>query len=148
MGVWVYMLFALLGVAGRIVGQLLGVRWNTGSSRRELRTSALVDAWQRLAPAAGGSGADVRRALSDIQLFGTPVQVELAARVACSPDDLEGEGRTVRELLESLRAEVRAEMRLGSVQTPLAYPTTDLDRRRAFPRLVGRERDGRLLLAR
>jgi hypothetical protein len=130
MGAWVYMFFGLLGVVGRILGQLLGVRWNVRSSRRELRTSALVNAWQRLARATSRPGADLRRALADVQLFGTPVQVELAARAVRSLNEVDGERSALGELLESLRVEVRAEMGLGSVRTPFTCPT-GLPRRRA-----------------
>jgi hypothetical protein len=122
MGALMYLLLGLLAVLGRIVGQMLGVRWNLRSSRRELRTSALVDAWQRLARGTSRPSADVIRALADIQLVGTPAQVELAASAVRSLNEPADEAPWVDELLEALRVEVRADLGLGRARTPLAFP--------------------------
>jgi hypothetical protein len=128
MGALLYLSLGLLAVLGRIVGQILGARWTLRGSRRELRTSTLVDAWRRLARAKGLPSADLRRALNDIQLVGTPAQVELAAIAARSLNEPAGEAPSVQELLEALRAEVRAEMGLGRPQTPLAFQRMVVDR--------------------
>jgi hypothetical protein len=128
MGALLYLFFGLLAFLGRIVGQMLGARWNLRDSRRELRTSTLVDAWRRLARATSRPSADFQRALADIQLVGTSAQVELAARAARSLNELAGEAPSVQELLEALRVEVRAEMSLGRPRTPLALQLMGVDR--------------------
>jgi hypothetical protein len=132
MSALLYVFFGLLAVLGRIFGQMLGARGFLQNSRRELRTSALVDAWRRLARATSRPNADFQRALADIQLVGTPAQVELAASAARSLNELPGEAPSVRELLEALRVEVRDQMGLGRARSPLAFP------------LVGVSRDGAL----
>ena len=126
MGALWYLCFGLLAVLGRMVGQLLGVRWSLQNSRSELRTNALVDAWRRLARATGGPGPELRQALADVQLVGTPAQVELAARAARAVNELGSDAPSVRELLEALRIELRTEMGLGSARAPLALPVTGL----------------------
>jgi hypothetical protein len=131
MGALMYLLLGLLAVLGRIVGQMLGVRWNLRSSRRELRTSALVDAWQRLARGTSRPSADVLRALADVQLVGTPAQVELAASAMRSLNEPAGEAPWVDELLEALRVEVRADLGLGRARTPLAFSPMGVHRERA-----------------
>jgi hypothetical protein len=117
-----YLFFGLLAVLGRIVGQMLAARWSLRGSRRELRSSAVVDAWRRLARATGRPSADFLRALADIQLVGTPAQVELAASAGRALSALPAEAPSVLELLEALRAEVRSEMGLGRAPTPLVFP--------------------------
>src|SRR6266852_5266756 len=105
MGALLYLFFGLLAILGRIVAQMLGIRWNSRNSRRELRTSALVDAWRRLARVTNRPSADFQQALADIQLVGTPAQVELAASAVRSLNERAGEAPSVQELLEALRVE-------------------------------------------
>jgi hypothetical protein len=140
MGALLYLFIGLLAVLGRIVGQMLGARWNLRDSRLELRTSTLVDAWRRLAGAASRPSADLQRALADIQLVGTPALVELAARAARSLSELAGETPSVQELLEALRAEVRAEMGLGRPRTPLAFQPMGADRDTGLARATAERR--------
>jgi hypothetical protein len=130
-----YLFFGLLAVLGRIVGQMLAARWSLRGSRRELRSSAVVDAWRRLARATGRPSADFLRALADIQLVGTPAQVELAASAARALSALPAEAPSVLELLEALRAEVRGEMGLGRAPTPLAFPRRGVDPESGLARL-------------
>jgi hypothetical protein len=130
MGAVLYLFVGLLAVLGRIVGQMLGVRWNERNSRRDLRMSALVDAWRRLARVTSLPSADFQQALADIQLVGTPAQVELATSAMRPPNELAGEA-SVHELLEALRVELRAEMGLDCARTPLAFPLIGVDRRHA-----------------
>ena len=50
MGALLYVFFGLIAVIGRMVGQLLAVRWTLPEiAGGQLRTSTLLDAWRRLA---------------------------------------------------------------------------------------------------
>jgi hypothetical protein len=122
MGALIYLLRGVLAVLGRIVGQVLGARGDIDNKRRELRVHALVDAWRNLERAVNHPGPDEMRAmeqsLADIQLFGTPVQAEHAARVARSMNEGDADA-SVDELLEALRVDLRKEMRLGPAQSRL-----------------------------
>src|ERR1700733_8568121 len=83
-----YLLHTLFAVLGRLFGQTIGGRREVDARRRELRVQFLVDAWRNLARAghqhAHDDGAALRQALADVQLFGTPAQVDQAAAVARS----------------------------------------------------------------
>jgi hypothetical protein len=140
MGALLYLFLGLLAVLGRIVGQMLSVRWALSNSRRELRSSTLVDAWQRLARMTSGPDADFQRALADIQLVGTPAQAELAASAVRSSNELASEAPSVQELLEALRVEVREEMGLGRARSPLAVALTGVSRDSGFARAPAERR--------
>src|SRR6185312_15343785 len=105
----------VLAVLGRLLGQLVGVRWDLDHKRREVRVQFLVEAWRRIERAAnraGQAGAEEARgleqALADLQLFGTPAQADQAARVARSIGTTGG-ASAIDELLEDLRVELRDE---------------------------------------
>jgi hypothetical protein len=123
MGAITYLLRGVLALLGTIVGRLLGARGDIDNKRRELRVHALLDAWRNVERAVNRCGAEALRgledALADIQLFGTPSQAEHAARVARSLNDGQAETGCLDELLEALRLDLRKEMRLGRVESPL-----------------------------
>ena len=103
-----------------------------GNRRSELRTSTLVDAWRRLARVTSRPSGDFQQALADIQLVGSPRQIELAASAMRSLNALAGDAPSVQELLETLRVELRAEMGLSGAQTPLAFPPMGINGLRAY----------------
>lgn len=103
--------------------------------RRDLRTQYLLDAFRRL-EGAGNRSEPTREdekalesSVADIQLLGSPEQVQLARQFAL---DFARDGRaSLDPLLESLRAELRKELGLG----PLDHSIT-------FLRIVRRTRHG------
>jgi hypothetical protein len=117
-----YLLRGLLAVAGAILGRVFGVRSESENRRRELRVNVLVEAWRNIERAAMRAGAEemrgLERALADIQLFGTPAQVEHAASVARSMNERRRTKGQVGDLLEALRLELRTELRLGRTDSP------------------------------
>jgi hypothetical protein len=123
MGAITYLLRGMLAVLGTIVGRLLGARGDIDNKRRELRMHVLVEAWRNVERAVNRPEAEATRglehALADLQLFGTPSQAEHAARVARAMNEGEAKPASVDDLLETLRLDLRKEMRLGPAGSPL-----------------------------
>jgi hypothetical protein len=136
MGALVYLLRGVLALVGGIVSRMLGARRENDNRRREIRVNALVEAWRAIERAAIRLGpAELRgleQALAEVQLFGTPSQVEQAARVAQSMSERDDEPAQIENLLEALRGDLREEMRLGRAEVPIVY----LRRREATGGLV------------
>ena len=120
-----YLLRGVLAVLGRLFGQALNGRRELDNKRRELRVQFLVDAWRSIERAANRAGREEARgleqALADLQLFGTPAQADQAARVARSMGDRGRESTALDDLLETLRLDLREEMRLGRTSARLVY---------------------------
>lgn len=147
MSTWLYLLCGLIAFLGRLLGQALGARKDFANRNRQYRLERLVDAWRSIELAASGPGQEaLEGALRDIQLFGTPSQVESAARVVHALDDGSDAAPMLVGLLETLRSELRLEMRLSRQVTPLAVthrsaPATTARRQRARISMVrGRPR--------
>jgi hypothetical protein len=125
MGALVYLLRGVLGLIGGIVSRMLGARRENDNRRREMRVSALIDAWRAIERAAVRLGPDELRglehALAEVQLFGTPSQVEQAAEVARAMSDRDDEAARLENLLEALRGDLREEMRLGRAEGRIVY---------------------------
>lgn len=93
------------------------------NQRRELIAHFLIDAYRRLERCAlrtvGSDPHDMEPAIADIQLFGSPRQVELAQNFAVQ---LANTGSAdLDELLISLREDLRRELRLEPVPRPIKY---------------------------
>jgi hypothetical protein len=151
MGALIYLLRGVLTVLGRIAGQLLGARGDVDNKRRELRVQVLVGAWRAIERAMSHPDpeetGDLDLALADIQLFGTPLQAEHAARVARSMNEGNAETTCVDELLEGLRVDLRKEMRLGPAASRLVRLRGSGAVQCAAPasaRRVGERRGGRV----
>jgi hypothetical protein len=130
MGAWLYMICALLAVLGRIFGQFLVARRDLDNKNRQLRTDLLVDAWRSIELAANRTDQEamrgLERALGAIQLLGTPSQVERASRVAYAMAAGSHNPPVFVDLLEVLRGDLRREMRLSALATPLGPLLEDL----------------------
>jgi hypothetical protein len=125
MSAFLYLLQGVLAVFGRLAGHILGARRDLDGKRRELRVQFLVDAWRNVERAANRPGRRETRALehalADIQLFGTASEADQAARVARSMNGSGNDPTALDDLLEALRVDLRAEMRLGSANGRLVY---------------------------
>ncbi|THF56245.1 preprotein translocase subunit YajC [Pseudothauera rhizosphaerae] len=88
------------------------------------RLKSLVAAYRSLAgsftPAAAEHGAQIEETLADIVLFGSLDQVELAARAATALK--RDEAVDYQPLVESLRADLRAQLGLEPIPPRLALP--------------------------
>jgi hypothetical protein len=124
MNAWLYLICVLVAVLGRIVGQSLGAKKELANRRRQYRLERLADAWRSIQLAASAVTEASRRglhgALRDVQLFGTPSQVNEAARVVQALDAGDDVALVLVDLLEALRAELRREMHLSGEVIPLA----------------------------
>jgi hypothetical protein len=132
MGALLNLLHGLLVVIGRIFGQVLSGKREHDNRRRDLRVPFLVEAWRCIERAANRGGPDEMRgleqAIADVQLFGTPSQAEQAASVARSMNAIEMKTSATQmkaavldDLLESLRVDLRDEMRLGRANSRLVH---------------------------
>jgi hypothetical protein len=126
MGACLYMICAaVLAVLGRIFGQFLAARKELDNRNRQLRMDLLVDAWRSIELAANRTDQEamsgLERALGDIQLLGTPSQVERASRVAYAMAGGSHNPSVLVDLLEVLRGDLRREMRLSALATPLGF---------------------------
>jgi hypothetical protein len=102
----------------------LTAKRDLANKRRELRVRYLIDAYRQLESAGNRSEpsskwSELESAIADIQLFGTPNQVEMAQRFA----DEFAESRTASldELLFGLRDTLRAELQLEKVESQIKY---------------------------
>ncbi|MBI5249434.1 MAG: hypothetical protein HY912_08060 [Desulfomonile tiedjei] len=92
--------------------------------RRDTRVTYLIEAYRRLESAANRpltetTARNVESALADMQLFGTPRQVELAQQ--CIEYFAKHQGVEMNSLLADLRKDLRSELDLQSVDGPLAH---------------------------
>jgi uncharacterized membrane protein YgcG len=103
------------------------------------RLKSLVAAYRSLAgsftPAAGEQRLQMEEALSDIVLFGTLEQVDLAA--TCANALARGESVDYQPLVLSLRSELRVQLGLDALPDDLALPRSGPGRARA-----GRDGEG------
>jgi hypothetical protein len=66
-------------------------------------------------------------AVADIQILGSPAQVEIAQRIALALGSGSGSRITINELLNALRTELRSELNLPSVSSELVILRTPED---------------------
>ncbi len=115
---------ALVAIAGWYVVHRLSVKRDQTNKRRDLRVQYLIEAYRRLEfagnrPLNEGVAQEFEKAVADIQLFGTPRQVELAKEFAVN---FAAKGtHPLDPLLNELRNELRKELGLESVRTGITY---------------------------
>jgi hypothetical protein len=110
-------------IIGGFVVHLFSARRDHANKRREYRVGYLIEAYRRLEACSHGIGPDNRikleSAVADIQLLGTPNQVDLVQKFA--RDFAAQSGVSLDVLLQDLRADLRAELRLEPVPKGLVY---------------------------
>lgn len=124
----------LVALVGWVIVHTLNGRRDRNNKRRELITQYLVEAYRRLERSTGhgkNNGVhdavsfvvDVETSIADIQLFGTPKQVELVRNFAIefNRSFRTPEGVSIQELLEDLRRELRRELNLEPVPDSLIH---------------------------
>lgn len=111
----VTILAAVLGAGIAVVGWVVNNALARRAERRTMRIEYLLTAYRRLEHASNramtpGHAAELEGAISDIQLLGSPVQVDLAKNFAA--DFASVQTASTEELLEDLRQSLREELQL------------------------------------
>jgi len=112
---WDIIVGVAIAIAGWWIVHRLEVARSRAAKRQEMRTQYLLEAYRRLAAVGrrpGGAKASLEGALEDIQLLGTPKQIELVQEFA-ERMRVTGVG-DVNELLQDLRRSLRHELDLES----------------------------------
>jgi len=106
-----------IAIGGWFIGHVLTRRRDRANKQREQRISYLIEAYRRLESCAHrGDSLDFSKmesAVADIQLFGSPRQVELVQ--ALVTEFAAGGVASMDALLQDLRRDLRAELELASV---------------------------------
>ncbi|GEM_PF-2243038 len=122
----------VIAVAGWIVGHIFNSRRDAAVNRKKMVTSYLVDAYRKLNTfacvlASGAEGTpslaeDINSAVGDVQLFGTPMQIQLVKEIA---EHMVGKrhvpGEQLTALLHDLRDALRTELDLDAIDAPIAH---------------------------
>ena len=109
----------LTAVIGWAIAHKLSAARDLKNKRREIRIGYLVEAYRKIErgsvpEAKGYKPEDFETAIADIQLFGSPKQVELAHQFAEAAS--RGDSPTLDLLLKELRDDLRRELDLGNVE--------------------------------
>ena len=129
---------ALIAVAGWIVGHWLNARRELKNRRREARLKGLESAYKCLAMAAVREWTDEHKAeferfVAEIQLYGTPRQVDLMIELV-EAFNRQAPSISFDPLLEDLRNTLRSELKMEAVKGPVWWyrfrlPEWELERR-------------------
>jgi len=137
---------AAIAVWGWYKGNQLAAERDRQNKKRDLRTSFLISAYSRIESVSGRDGIftytetdeagralaqkykeAVQAALADVQLWGTPRQVELVTEIM----DGVGKGHVAtRPLLNELRDDLRKEFNLEPIQTDVRHLDLRLEPRK------------------
>jgi len=111
-----------IALVGGWLGHRLSARRDLANERRKLRVQYLLEAYRRLETRSNNPELDwrvIESAIADIQLLGSPTQVELARTFAV--EMAEHGSAKLDPLLYDLRASLRAELDLEAVSKPVIY---------------------------
>ncbi len=113
-----------VAIVGWYVVHRFSVSRDVANKRRELRVQYLIEAYRRLEfagnrPLTKDVAVEFERAVADIQLFGTPRQVELARVFALG--FAEKGTHPLDPLLNELRQDLREELKLAPVEKRITY---------------------------
>jgi hypothetical protein len=126
----------LVAISGWYVAHRLSIKRDQENKRRELRVQYLIEAYRRLEyasnrPLSEQVAPDFEKAVADIQLFGTPRQVELAQ--AFAHGFAEAGTYTLDPLMNELRNDLRKELKLESVKSDITYLRMTFDKKTGRP---------------
>ncbi len=115
------LIITIIGLIITIIGwgivHLSAIKRDAINKRKEIRIKYLIDAWRLLDEASNRSHNDlnknIEKAISDIQLFGSKTQIELAQKMAEDISSL-GSGESLGLLID-LRKDLRKELDLETV---------------------------------
>lgn len=109
----------VLTVIGWIIGHYFTSKRSANNKRRDLSTEFLIEAYRVLTTEIAHREETLERAtkienlVADIQLFGSPEQIDLAKKMA--DDVASGEKFELDPLINSLRKSLRQELSLASI---------------------------------
>ncbi len=114
----------LVALAGGWLGHHFASRRDLLNERRKLRVTYLLEAYRKLEDASNRNDADrawplFESAIADIQLLGSPKQVELARRFAL--DMAKRHTAPLDPLVNDLRRSLRDELELPEVKETVVY---------------------------
>ncbi len=108
-------------MAGWYIVHLFATKRDRKNKQKELRINYLIEAWRKLEYASNRKDVNaveyVEKPIADIQLFGTKKQIELAIKIA--NELAETRGTNLIELLTELRQDLRRELNLEKIDTPI-----------------------------
>lgn len=112
---------AVVTIIGWYIVHLFAARRDRKNKQRELRINYLIEAWRKLEYSANRKGVNaieyVEKPIADIQLFGTKKQIDLTIKIA--HELAEKQGTNLIELLTELRKDLRRELNLEQIDTPI-----------------------------
>ena len=113
----------IVNILGWFILHILSKRRDLSNKKKEITIQYLITAWQLLENASNRNdstrNADVEKAIANIQLFGTPTQIQLAQKLSDEIEDTH-QGDT-KPLLIELRKELRKELELEVVGDKLRH---------------------------
>lgn len=114
----------IIPIIGWYIVHRLSVNRDRANKRRDLRVTYLIEAYRRIERSANrpktyDNNLELESAIADIQLFGSPRQVELAVKFAF--DIAKKSNASTDELLTDLRKELRGELDLEPVAPEITY---------------------------
>jgi hypothetical protein len=118
-------LAALVAIVGFGVSHALTSKRDLKAEKRKVRVNFMIEAYRKLESGScrGANAAKYSEAfhsaLADIQLLGSPLQVETARKIALALGSGTGEKVSINELLNALREELRGELGLPQVGSQL-----------------------------
>jgi hypothetical protein len=118
-------LAALVAIIGLGISHALTSKRDLNSEKRKIRINFMIEAYRKLengscrGPNAEKYSEQFHSAIADIQLLGSPVQVEIARKIAIALGTRSGALVSINELLNALRTELRYELNLPDVSTQL-----------------------------
>ena len=112
---------AIVTIAGWYIVHLFATKRDRKNKQKELRINYLIEAWRKLEYASNRKDVNaveyVEKPIADIQLFGTKKQIELAIKIA--NELATTRGTNLIELLTELRQDLRRELNLEKIDTPI-----------------------------
>jgi len=114
---------ALIAIIGLGVSHMLTARRELNAEKRKIRINFMIEAYRKLENGScRGSNQEkyseqFHSAIADIQILGSPAQVEIAQKIALALGSGSGSLITINELLNALRTELRSELNLPSVSS-------------------------------
>lgn len=118
-------LAALVAIIGLGISHWLTSMRDLNAEKRKIRINFMVEAYRKLE---NGScrgrnqekySEQFHSAIADIQLLGSPIQVEIARKIASAIGSQSGQLVRINELLNALRIELRGELDLPAVSSEL-----------------------------
>jgi hypothetical protein len=124
---WLPLIGVVVAVVGWGIVHWLQSRRDQTAEKRKIRIQFMIEAYRKLESSACRGpnqkqySEQLYSAIADIQLLGSPEQVDIAKRVAQDLGDQSGRTKEINVLLNALRSELRRELRLPQVGPELLF---------------------------